>query len=133
MYNEALGKLHFWIMVPGFWIMSLTQMRVGMLGMRRRIADYGPDLGIADEQALITVATLAIGWSILIMLYNLIVSLRAQENAAPNPWGSRSPEFLSPSPLPEFNYDGPIQVVGEPYDYGLDNSTYVVPVSASGD
>ncbi|MDJ0754765.1 MAG: cbb3-type cytochrome c oxidase subunit I [Ardenticatenaceae bacterium] len=133
MYSEALGKLHFWIMVPGFWVMSLTQMRTGVLGMRRRIADYGPDLGIADEQALITVATLAIGWSILIMLYNLIVSLRSQEEAVPNPWGSRSPEFMSPSPLPEFNFDGPIQVIGEPYDYGLDDSTYVVPASAAGD
>ncbi len=133
MYNEALGKLHFWIMVPGFWVMSLMQMRVGMQGMRRRIADYGPDLGIAAEQALITVATLAIGWSILIMLYNLVSSARSAEKAPANPWGSRSPEFQSPSPLPEFNYDAPITVVGDPYDYGIEDATYVVVPGAAGD
>ena len=135
MYNEALGKLHFWIMVPGFWVMSLLQMRVGMQGMRRRIADYGTDLGVSGEQALITVATLAIGWSVLIMLYNLVSSARAADGvpASQNPWGSRSPEFQTSSPLPEFNYPGPIQVIGDPYDYGLDDAAYVVVPSAAGD
>ncbi|MFK7801333.1 MAG: cbb3-type cytochrome c oxidase subunit I [Anaerolineae bacterium] len=126
MYDELLGKIHFWIMVPGFWVMSLLQMRVGVLGMRRRIADYGPDLGIQVEQALITVATLAIGWSVLIMIYNLISSARKTELAPENPWESRSPEFLAPSPLPEFNYLAPIEVVGEPYDYGLEGATYAL-------
>lgn len=126
MYNEALGKLHFWLMVPGFWIMSLTQMRVGMLGMRRRIADYGPDLGIGVEQTLITFATLVIGWSVLIMVYNLFTSFRREAVAADNPWGSRSPEWQTPSPMPEFNYNTPIEIVGEPYDYGLENATYVI-------
>lgn len=134
MYNERLGKLHFWMMVPGFWVMSLAQMRVGMLGMRRRIVDYGPDLGIATEQALITAATLVIGWSILIMLYNLFTSFRAEEVAADNPWGSRSPEWQTPSPIPEFNYLAPIEVVGEPYDYGLEGATYIAQTApATGD
>ena len=133
MYDELLGKIHFWIMVPGFWVMSLLQMRVGVLGMRRRIADYGPDLGIQVEQALITVATLAIGWSVLIMIYNLVSSVRKTELAPENPWESRSPEFLAPSPLPEFNYLAPIEVVGEPYDYGLEGATYAVVPAPAGD
>ncbi|MCB0034153.1 MAG: cbb3-type cytochrome c oxidase subunit I [Anaerolineales bacterium] len=133
MYNEALGKLHFWLMVPGFWVMSLTQMRVGLLGMRRRIADYGPDLGIGAEQALITVATLVIGWSILIMIYNLLSSFRAEAVAGDNPWGSRSPEWQTPSPIPEFNYLTPIEVVGDPYDYGLEGATYTTSAAPAGD
>lgn len=133
MYDELLGKIHFWIMVPGFWVMSLLQMRVGILGMRRRILDYGPDLGIQVEHALITVATLAIGWSVLIMIYNLISSARKTELAPENPWESRSPEFLAPSPLPEFNYLAPIEVVGEPYDYGLEGSVYALVPAPAGD
>ena len=133
MYDELLGKIHFWIMVPGFWVMSLLQMRVGVLGMRRRIADYGPDLNIQVEHTLITVATLAIGWSVLIMIYNLISSARKEELAPENPWESRSPEFLAPSPMPEFNYLAPIEVVGEPYDYGLEGSTYAVAPAPAGD
>lgn len=133
MYNETLGKLHFWLMVPGFWIMSLTQMRVGMLGMRRRIADYDPNLGINFEHALITFSSLVIGWSILIMLYNLFSSARAPEKAAnaDNPWGSRSPEFQVPSPLPEFNYYSPIEIVGDPYEYGVQDADYAIVASAA--
>ncbi len=134
MYNETLGKVHFWLMVPGFWLMSLGQMRVGLMGMRRRIADYDPALGIDFTHMLITISALIIGWSVLIMLYNLISSARTAPIAARNPWRSRSPEWQVPSPMPEFNYDRPFEVVGEPYDYGLADSTYVnMAPSASGD
>lgn len=125
MYNEALGKLHFWLMVPGFWVMSLTQMNAGLLGMRRRIADYDPNLNLDFQHALITLAAFVIGWSILIMTYNLLSSLRTAPKAAANPWRSRSPEWQVASPMPEMNYDQPFQVVGDPYDYGLAGSTYV--------
>jgi cytochrome c oxidase subunit 1 len=133
MYKESLGRLHFWLMVPGFWVMSIGQMSVGILGMRRRIADYDPALGVDATHVLITLAALVIGWSVLIMLYNLISSARTQPAAATNPWGSRSPEWQIPSPIPEFNYDVPPVVVGDPYDYGLPGSTYVRMAPASGD
>jgi cytochrome c oxidase subunit 1 len=131
MYNEKLGKLHFWLMTPGFWLMSLGQMRVGLMGMRRRIADYDPTLGIEFTHLLITLAALVIGWSVLIMVYNLVSSARAGEVADINPWKSRSPEWQIPSPVPEMNYDEPFVVVGGPYDYGLQDSAYVRPVAAS--
>ncbi|KAA3664917.1 MAG: cytochrome C oxidase subunit I, partial [Chloroflexi bacterium] len=69
MYKESLGKLHFWLMVPGFWVMSFGQMSMGILGMRRRIADYDPALGIQGTHILVTIAALVIGWSVLIMIY----------------------------------------------------------------
>jgi cytochrome c oxidase subunit 1 len=125
MYNESLGKLHFYLMTPAFWVMSLGQMRIGLMGMRRRIADYDPSLGVDQTQMLITIAGLIIGWSVLIMVYNLVASWRSGEVAVPNPWGSRSPEWQIPSPVPEMNYDQPPVVVGDPYDYGLAGSTYV--------
>jgi cytochrome c oxidase subunit 1 len=135
MYKESLGKLHFWLMVPGFWLMSLGQMRIGLMGMRRRIADYDPALGIEGTQVLITMSALIIGWSVLIMIYNLVSSARRKEAAVTNPWGSRSPEWQIPSPIPEFNYDVPFEVVGEPYDYGLAGSSYVrmSPAVTAGD
>lgn len=134
MYNEALGKLHFWLMVPGFWLMSLGQMRAGLVGMRRRIADYDPALGVTVTQTIVTVAALIIAWSMLIMFYNLIVSAWKGEVASTNPWRSRSPEWQTPTPIPEFNYDQPIQVVGNPYDYGLESDPgYIHVMPASGD
>ena len=132
MYKESLGKLHFWLMVPGFWVMSFGQMSAGVMGMRRRIVDYEPTLGVTNTQVLITLAALVIGWSVLIMIYNLVVSARTEPVAATNPWRSRSPEWQIPSPIPEFNYDVPFEVVGDPYDYGLaSSSAYVQMVPAA--
>lgn len=124
MYKESLGKLHFWLMLPAFWVMSIGQMSVGLLGMRRRVADYDPALGITTTHVLITLSALVIGWSVLIMIYNFIASARTERVAETNPWRSRSPEWMLPSPIPEFNYDTPFEVVGDPYDYGLAGSTY---------
>lgn len=135
MYKESLGRLHFWLMVPGFWVMSIGQMSAGIMGMRRRVADYDTALGVETTHVLITLAALIIGWSVLIMLYNFISSARTQPVAATNPWGSRSPEWQIPAPVPEFNYDVPFEVVGDPYDYGLPGSTYVrmAPTPVAGD
>ncbi len=128
MYNERLGKLHFFLMLPAFYVQSLGQMSTGLLGMRRRIADYDPTLGIQDTQVLVTIAGFVIGISVLVALTNLIFSAVRGPKAVANPWRSRSPEFQLPSPLPVHNYDTPIEVIGEPYDYGLEPQTAFVNI-----
>jgi cytochrome c oxidase subunit I len=125
MYNEKLGKVHFFLMLPAFYVQSLGQMQVGLLGMRRRIGDYDPALGIQTTHILITIAGFVIGISLLIAFANFIVSAVRGEVAVPNPWRSRSPEFQLPSPIPVHNYAQPFTVIGEPYDYGLVGSAYV--------
>jgi cytochrome c oxidase subunit 1 len=124
-YSERLGKTHFWLMLPAFWVQSLGQMYVGVNGMRRRIADYDPALGIEGWQMAVTIAGVVIGLSVLIALYNFYRSARRGEVAEANPWRSRSPEWQIPSPIPEVSYAQPFVVVGDPYDYGLPGSTYV--------
>jgi hypothetical protein len=32
---------------------------------------------------------------------------------------------MLPSPVPVHNYETPFEVIGEPYDYGLEGSAYV--------
>jgi len=64
MYSERLGKVHFWMMLLGFYVQSLAQMQVGLLGMRRRIADYDPALGIDTQQFMITLAGFTIGFGV---------------------------------------------------------------------
>ena len=126
MYDELLGKIHFWLILPAFYVMSIGQMRVGLLGMRRRIADYDPALGFDFTQLLITLSGFVVGASTLVFVYNVFRSARRGAKAGPNPWNSRSPEFQLPSPLPDHNYQHhPLQVVGHPYDYGLPNSRFV--------
>jgi cytochrome c oxidase subunit 1 len=125
MYSEKLGKIHFWLMFPAFIIMTVGQMLIGLLGMRRRIVDYDPALGFDDWQYVITVAGIVIFISVLIGAYNLIRSASRGEVAADNVWGSRSPEWQIASPAPLHNYPHPFEVIGEPYDYGLPGSTYI--------
>lgn len=130
MYNESLGKIHFFLMFPAFFVQSFGQMFVGLLGMRRRIADY-PGLEFLQIPNLwITIAGFAIAFSVLIFFFNLAYSARKGKVAVANPWRSRSPEWRLPSPIPVHNYqDHPFEVVGDPYDYGIpDSSEYIQPV-----
>ncbi|MDH3944481.1 MAG: cbb3-type cytochrome c oxidase subunit I, partial [Anaerolineae bacterium] len=124
-YNETLGKLHFWLMFPAFLIMSLTQMFIGLQGMRRRIAEYDPALNFEGYHWVITVAGFVIFTSVLIMLINMVRSAKRGEPAPGNLWDSRSPEWQTPNPAPLHNYEKPFLVTGEPYDYGLPGSVYV--------
>ncbi len=123
--NEFWGKVHFWLMTPAFLTLSLLMMRVGLLGMRRRIADYDPALHLDSYHLIMTVAGYLIALSILIFLINFFWSLKHGEKADNNIWNSRSPEWQVPSPMPLHNYEREFEVVGEPYDYGLSGSKYV--------
>jgi len=127
--SETLGKLHFWLMMPAFWVQSLGQMGVGLLGMRRRIYTYDPALGIDTLQLFITIAGFVIFISVLIFVYNLFHSLKHGEVAVGNVWRSRSPEWQLASPVPAHNYDRPFRVIGEPYDYGAEPATVYVDLN----
>jgi cytochrome c oxidase subunit I len=123
--NETLGKIHFWLMTPSFWVLTFGMFYVGLHGMRRRIADYDPALGFDNIHLVMTIAAFGIATAVLIFVINLIWSARRGEVAVGNVWRSRSPEWQVPSPMSQHNYDQPFAVVGEPYDYGLPGSTYV--------
>ncbi len=123
--NEKLGKLHFWLMIIGMLTLTFLMMYAGLQGMRRRIADYDPALGLDIYHLGMTIAAFVIALSVLIFFYNFISSLRHGETATGNVWNSRSPEWQVPSPMPTHNYEHDIEVVGEPYDYGLPGSVYV--------
>jgi cytochrome c oxidase subunit 1 len=123
--NEKLGKLHFWLMIAGMLALTLLMMYAGLNGMRRRIADYDPALGLDAYHLGMTIGAFMIATSVLVFFFNLINSLRHGEAATGNVWNSRSPEWQVPSPLPVHNYEREFEVVGEPYDYGLPGSVYV--------
>jgi len=120
-------------MTPAFWMMSIGQMNIGVMGMRRRIADYDPALGIEPGHIIVTISAFAIAFSVLLAIYNLFHSAEMGAVAGANPWRSRSPEWQIPSPVPEHSFANPITVIGEPYDYGLPGSIYTQTAMAAGD
>ena len=123
--NEFWGKVHFWLMTPSFFVLTLGMMVVGLKGMRRRIVDYDAALGFDFTHLLMTIGGFLIALSVLIFIINLFYSIKHGEKAEGNLWNSRSPEWQVPSPMPVHNYDVPFEVVGEPYDYGLKDSKYI--------
>ena len=135
--NDTLGKIHYYLLLPGFLVQSFGQMRIGLLGMRRRIAEYDPAMGFTIPNIVITIAGFAVALSVLIFLINLVYSYKRGEVAVGNLWESRSPEWQAPSPVPIHNYEKSFRVVGEPYDYSLVDSGYIEfepnPVTQTGD
>jgi cytochrome c oxidase subunit I len=123
--NEKLGKLQFWLIAPSFTVMSLLMMRIGLLGMRRRIADYDPTMGFQPFHFVMTIMGFITAIGVLVFFINLFYSMKKGAIATGNLWNSRSPEWLVPSPMPLHNYEKEVEVVGEPYDYGLPGSRYI--------
>ena len=123
--NEKLGKLHFWLMGPAMLVLTLDMMRVGLLGMRRRVDNYDPALGFQPYHMVMTIAGFLIGLSVLVFFINVFITNKKGEIVTGNIWESRSPEWQVPSPMPFNNYEKEIEVVGEPYDYGLSGSRYI--------
>jgi len=123
--SEKLGKLQFWLMGPAMVVLTIGMMRIGLLGMRRRVADYDPALGFQPYHLVLTIAGFLVAVSVLVFFINVFLTSKRGERVTGNVWNSRSPEWQVPSPMPIHNYETPFEVVGEPYDYGLPGSRYV--------
>ncbi len=69
MYDETLGKWHFWLTVVSFNLTFLPQFFLGLAGMPRRIPDYA--LQFTEFNMISTVAAFILGLSQLLFAYNI--------------------------------------------------------------
>jgi cytochrome c oxidase subunit 1 len=116
MYNEYLGKVHFWTTFVSFNLTFAPMHLIGIEGMPRRVADYPEQF--AGWNLFISLASFVLGLSALIFLYNVVASVRHGRRAPANPWRALTLEWQVSSPPPVFNFDRVPVVVGDPYDYG---------------
>jgi cytochrome c oxidase subunit 1 len=124
MYDERLGKIHFWMTFVGFNVTFFPMHYIGLRGMPRRVADYAPEFG--NWNLVISIASFFLGASTLVFLYNMIVSWRRGLPAPGNPWRSLTLEWQVSSPPPVFNFAEIPQVVGSPYEYGVRGARHAV-------
>jgi cytochrome c oxidase subunit I len=124
MYNERLGKLHFWLTFLGFNATFFPMHWLGLHGMPRRVADYAPRFG--DLNFVISISSFFLGASFLVFVYNMIVSWARGPIAGANPWRALTLEWQVSSPPPVFNFDEIPQVVGAPYEYGVVGARHAV-------
>jgi cytochrome c oxidase subunit I len=124
MYDESLGKLHFWLSFVFFNLTFGPMHLVGIDGMPRRVADYAEQY--ATWNVIISISAFIFGASFLIFLYNMITSWRYGPAAEGNPWRAHSIEWQVSSPPPVFNFDEIPTVVGGPYEYGVPGAVHAV-------
>ncbi len=122
MYDEKLGKLHFWWMFLAYNLTFIPMFGVGINGMNRRIADY-PSV-YANDNLLISLAAFGLGASFLVFVWNILRSVLRGPKAAANPWQARTLEWQVSSPPPHENFERIPVVTGHPYDYGVEGSVH---------
>src|ERR1700689_3333954 len=105
MYNETLGKLHFWITFVGVNLAFFPMHFLGLSGMPRRYADY-PD-AFAGWNFVSSIGAFIAGFGVLIFLTMLAEAFAKKRIAGDNPWGvgATTLEWPLPSPPPfhQFN------------------------------
>ncbi|AJR25920.1 MULTISPECIES: cytochrome c oxidase subunit I [Sphingobium] len=125
MWNETLGKLHFWITFLGVYAIFLPMHYLGILGVPRRYYALGETAFIPQSvhlaNAWISIAALVVFCAQGLFFFNMIWSLFRGPRADPNPWGAASLEWLTPDTPPAHGNWGPhLPVVYRwAYDYSV--------------
>jgi len=104
MYDERLGKLHFWLSVISMNITFFPMHFLGLAGMPRRYADYA--LQFAEFNAIASVGAFLFGFSQLIFLYLIIKAIKGGQKATDQVWeGAEGLEWTVPSPAPYHTFE----------------------------
>ncbi|MBV8973467.1 MAG: cytochrome c oxidase subunit I [Sphingomonadaceae bacterium] len=105
MYNELLGKLHFWVFFIGVNILFFPMHFLGMNGMPRRIPDYAD--AFAHWNYVASVGYFIMAASMAFFFINVLWSLFAGRKAPDNPWGEGATTLewtlSSPPPFHQFS------------------------------
>ena len=105
MYNESLGKVHFWLSMIGFNVAFFPQHFLGLAGMPRRIPDYA--LQFAEWNAISSIGAFIFGFSQILFLYIVVSTIRSGSKATAKQWeGADSLEWTHlPTPLPYHTFE----------------------------
>ncbi|GGF98052.1 MULTISPECIES: cytochrome c oxidase subunit I [Rhizobium] len=105
MYNEAIGKLHFWVMFIGVNLVFFPQHFLGLAGMPRRYIDY-PD-AFAGWNYVSSVGSYISFVGVLIFLFGVWEAFAKKRVAGDNPWGEGATtlEWQLSSPPPYHQWE----------------------------
>jgi cytochrome c oxidase subunit 1/cytochrome c oxidase subunit I+III len=104
MLNEGLGKWNFWTMFIGFNFAFLPMHITGLRGMPRRIYTYPGGMGWDTLNLITTIGAFVLAIGVLLLLINVMISLRRGRIAGNNPWGAPTLEWSISSPPPAYNF-----------------------------
>ncbi|MDB5900831.1 MAG: ctaD [Ramlibacter sp.] len=113
MYDERMGKIHFWSSLISFNMAFFVMHFLGLAGMPRRYADYPAQF--ADFNAIATIGAFGFGVSQVFFFFAVVLPcMRGRGRPAPQrPWndadgeGAEGLEWEVPSPAPFHTYATP--------------------------
>ena len=109
MYNETLGKWHFWLSAVSVNVLFFPQHFLGLAGMPRRIPDY--NVQFADWNMVSSLGGFVFGLSQLLLVVVVIQCVRGGQKATDQVWeGAHGLEWTLPSPPPFHSFTTPPQV-----------------------
>jgi cytochrome c oxidase subunit 1 len=104
MYNETIGKAHFWFTFIGVNLVFFPQHFLGLSGMPRRYVDF-PD-AFAGWNYVSSIGSYISGIGMLIFIYGVIEAFARKRQAEANPWGAGATTLewtlSSPPPFHQF-------------------------------
>jgi cytochrome c oxidase subunit 1 len=105
MYNETIGKAHFWVMFIGVNLVFFPQHFLGLAGMPRRYIDY-PD-AYAGWNFISSIGSYISGVALLIFFVGVYEAFAKKRVAGDNPWGvgADTLEWQLPSPPPYHQWE----------------------------
>jgi cytochrome c oxidase subunit 1 len=115
MYSEGRARLAALVLFIGFNLLYFPMFVLGWQGMPRRYYDYLPHF--QPLNVVSTVGSWVLAAGVLLMLYNLLRSLRDGAKAGDNPWGGTTLEWKTTSPPPTENFETIPEVTTGPYNY----------------
>ncbi|GAB3731063.1 cytochrome c oxidase subunit I [Silanimonas algicola] len=117
MYNETLGKVHFWGSTIFVNLLFFPQHFLGLAGMPRRIPDY--NVAFADFNMWSSVGGFGFGFMQLLFVYIVWKCARGGVKATDRVWeGAKGLEWTVPSPAPHHTFTKPPVLRDEDLSHG---------------
>jgi cytochrome c oxidase subunit 1 len=104
MLSERVGRWHFWLAAIGFNLAFFPMHLLGLWGMPRRVYTYPEALGLGNTNLLVSFGAALFFLSFLLLLWNVVASLRDGTSAGDNPWDAGTLEWATTSPPPPYNF-----------------------------
>ncbi len=106
MYDERLGKIHFWLTTIFVNLTFFPQHFVGLAGMPRRIPDYA--VQFTNFNMMSSIGAFGFGFSQLLLVYVIYKCVKGGAKATAEVWDNpEGLEWTVPSPAPYHTFEVP--------------------------
>ena len=117
MLNERIASIGFWVAFFAFQLTFMSMFVAGLQGMPRRVLQFDNAFNVSNW--LSTIGAYCIGIGMVIFLFAVITSWRNGKPAPANPWGAKTLEWQTSTPVPLENFPVLPVVTSDPYGYGV--------------